>query len=113
MISLGPVDHRFAYFYETQIVEVAWPLKAVDVPLDAEYFCFTRRPQDTDQVRYDGRGRRLWTTPGTLPFEWEEIATVCCQRRIKKTPQPEIVIARIVGPSPVPVSIRPDQNINR
>ncbi len=86
LVSLSPIDHRFAYLYQQPIAELAWPREVDDLPPDAEYFCFMRHPCDTAQEREAGRGRSWTTTPGTLPFAWEEVATLCVERRIRDYP---------------------------
>lgn len=109
MYSFTPTDHRFAYFYEQPIAELPWPESPQDVPSDVQYFCFRRHRHDTEQVRVAGRGRTWWETPGRLPFAWEEIATVCCDRRIKETPEWLVVVGRrlpavATGPGAAPSS---------
>ena len=78
--SFGPVDHRFAYFYEDRITELPWPTDAAQVPEGVTYFCYNWHRGDTSQCRSSGRGRAWKTTSGTLPFEWELIANVNCGR---------------------------------
>jgi 4-amino-4-deoxy-L-arabinose transferase-like glycosyltransferase len=96
LVSFGTVDHRFAYLYEGFIPEAAWPIKPEDVPEGVEYFCFNRNPWHRPDRRADGRGRAKWVTLGIMPFEWEEVAVVNVERRIKDGPQPEVVIGRIL-----------------
>jgi 4-amino-4-deoxy-L-arabinose transferase-like glycosyltransferase len=96
LVSFGTVDHRFAYLYEGFIPEAAWPIKPEDVPEGVEYFCFNRNPWHRPDRRADGRGRAKWVTLGIMPFEWEEVAVVNVERRIKDGPQPQVVIGRIV-----------------
>jgi len=94
LYSFTPTDHRFAYFYEQPIAELPWPDSPQDVPSGVQYFCFRRYRHDTERVRMAGRGRTWWKTPGHLPFAWEEIGTVCCDRRIKDTPEWLVVVGR-------------------
>jgi len=96
LISFGTVDHRFAYLYDDFIPETPWPIQPEDVPEGVEYFCFNRNPWHRPDRRADGRGRAKWVTLGIMPFEWEEVAVVIVERRIKAGPQPEVVIGRIV-----------------
>jgi 4-amino-4-deoxy-L-arabinose transferase-like glycosyltransferase len=96
LVSFGTVDHRFAYLYDDFIPETAWPVKPEDVPEGVEYFCFNRNPWHRADRRADGRGRAKWVTLGIMPFEWEEVAVVNVERRIKAGPQPEVVIGRII-----------------
>ena len=81
LVSLGPVDHRFIYFYDEDVREDRWPMAVSDLSEDVDYFCFTRDTSDTPESRASGRGRRWTTTPGTLPFVWEEVATM-----LRRTP---------------------------
>lgn len=98
LVSLTPINHRFAYFYRESIAELDWPREIGDLPPDVDYFCFMRTPGDTAEERESGRGR-LWTvSPGTLPFAWEEVATVCIERRIRNEPQRVVVLGRVVKP---------------
>jgi 4-amino-4-deoxy-L-arabinose transferase-like glycosyltransferase len=104
LVSLTPIDHRFAYLYERPITELPWPLELNDLPADVEYFCFMRHPADTAKSREAGRGRSWTTTPGTLPFAWEEVATLCVERRIRNYPQRMLVLGRVVKPRQALVS---------
>jgi hypothetical protein len=98
LVSLTPIDHRFAYLYREPITELGWPLELNDLPADVEYFCFMRHPADTAQEREAGRGRTWIRTPGTLPFAWEEVATLCVERRLRNFPQRMLVLGRVVKP---------------
>jgi hypothetical protein len=98
LVSLTPIDHRFAYLYREPIAELNWPRAVNDLPADAEYFCFMRHPADTAEAREAGRGRTWTRTPGTLPFAWEEIATLCVERRLRNFPQRMLVLGRVVKP---------------
>jgi 4-amino-4-deoxy-L-arabinose transferase-like glycosyltransferase len=98
LVSLTAIDHRFAYFYGDPIAELDWPREFGDVPPGVDYFCFMRNPGDTAERREAGRGRRWTKTPGTLPFAWEEVATLCVERRIRNQPQPVVVLGRVVKP---------------
>lgn len=98
LVSLTPIDHRFAYLYREPITELSWPREVDDLPENVEYFCFMRDPQDTAQSRCAGRGRSWTTTPGTLPFAWEEVATLCIERRLRNRPQITVVLGRVTKP---------------
>jgi 4-amino-4-deoxy-L-arabinose transferase-like glycosyltransferase len=105
LVSFTAIDHRFAYFYDAPIAELEWPLDTDDLPLGVDYFCFMRNPAvDTAQEREAGRGRTWTTTPGTLPFAWEEIATLCVERKLRDRPQVHVVLARVVKPRQAIVS---------
>lgn len=98
LASLTAIDHRFAYLFHEPITELAWPLEIDDLPQDVEYFCFMRDSRDTAASRFAGRGRSWTTTPGTLPFAWEEIATLSVERRLRKGPQTTVVLGRVIEP---------------
>jgi hypothetical protein len=104
LVSLTAIDHRFAYFYDAPIAELDWPRDADDLPLGVDYFCFMRNPGDTALQREAGRGRRWTKTPGTLPFAWEEVATLCVERRLRDVPQRIVVLGRVVKPRQAIVS---------
>jgi hypothetical protein len=98
LVSLTPIDHRFAYFYAQPIAELDWPSEVDDLPADVEYFCFMRHPADTADSREAGRGRSWTRTSGMLPFAWAEVATLCVERRVRDYPQRMLVLGRVVKP---------------
>jgi 4-amino-4-deoxy-L-arabinose transferase-like glycosyltransferase len=98
LVSLSPIDHRFAYYYETPITEISWPKSVDGLPPDVDYFCFMRNPGDKAASRRAGRGRTWATTPGTLPFAWEEIASICVERRFRDGPQRSVILGRVTRP---------------
>lgn len=104
LVSLTPIDHRFAYYYGKSIRELGWPRTVDDVPADVEYFCFMRWPGDTAIARAAGRGRTVYTTPGTLPFAWEEVTAICSDRRPDLATATFIVLGRVVRPIRAEVS---------
>jgi 4-amino-4-deoxy-L-arabinose transferase-like glycosyltransferase len=114
LVSLTPIDHRFAYLYKQPITELAWPTQVADLPANVEYFCFMRHPVDTAEKREAGRGRTWTTSPGTLPFAWEEVATLCVERRVRDYPQRMLVLGRVIQPRIAQVSdaTRPQRSIN-
>ena len=104
LVSLTPIDHRFAYLYRQPIAELDWPEKVDDLSPNVDYFCFMRAPDDTALEREAGRGRSWTTTPGMLPFAWQEVATLCVERRIRDYPQRTVVLGRVVHPRTAMVS---------
>jgi 4-amino-4-deoxy-L-arabinose transferase-like glycosyltransferase len=98
LVSLSPIEHRFAFYFGQPIVELDWPLQVNDVPANVDYFCFMRNPSDTAASRISGRGRSWSTTPGTLPFAWEEVASICNEREVSGDRPRSIVVGRIVRP---------------
>jgi 4-amino-4-deoxy-L-arabinose transferase-like glycosyltransferase len=96
LVSFTPVEHRFAYYYETPIAELEWPLSVRDVPHDVEYFCFIRSPGDTAESRIAGRGRTWTRTSGSLPFAWQEIAALNAERSFKD--KRTVVVGHVIRP---------------
>jgi 4-amino-4-deoxy-L-arabinose transferase-like glycosyltransferase len=98
LVSFSPIEHRFAFYYPQPIAELDWPLTTSDVPPDVDYFCFMRNPGDTATSRASGRGRSVTTTPGTLPFAWEEVTSLCSERVVSGESPRSVVLGRIVRP---------------
>ena len=96
MVSFAPIDHRFCYYYQQFIEELDWPESMAEVPDDIEYFCIDRHGSDTAEVRSAGRGRSWTKISGTLPFKWEEVARVPCDRRISGESKDDVIIGRIL-----------------
>lgn len=95
LVSLGRVYHRFAYSYGVPIPQVAWPRESDELPAEVTYFCFDRRPGDTPQARATSDGRLSTTTPGTLPFEWEEVARIECDPRHRAVHDRTVIVGRV------------------
>lgn len=104
LVSLSPIDHRFAFYFGEPIEEIAWPRALGDLPANVEYFCFMRNPGDTAQARRSGRGRSWQDTPGTLPFAWEEIDAICTDRQPDSKAPMMVVLGRVVRPLRAEVS---------
>jgi 4-amino-4-deoxy-L-arabinose transferase-like glycosyltransferase len=98
LVSFSPIEHRFAYYYRDVIGEFNWPLTTDQVPEDVEYFCFMRTPGDTAMERAAGRGRTWYKTPGTLPFEWQEITSVCVERQVYDDNPRVVVLGKVIRP---------------
>lgn len=107
LVSLGRVYHRFAYSFDEPIRQVDWPLAPADLPVDVEYFCFDRRPGDTDQSRSGSDARVPYSTPGTLPFQWEEVATIHCDPVQRPVHNRTVVIGRRVRAKMIATSATP------
>jgi 4-amino-4-deoxy-L-arabinose transferase-like glycosyltransferase len=104
LVSFSPIEHRFAYYYGGPIAELDWPRAIDDLPAELEYFCFMRNPGDTAERRAAGRGRTWTTTPGTLPFAWQELDAICVERRLRDEPQRTVVLGCVVRPLRAAVS---------
>jgi len=99
LVSFGAIHHRFCYYYGDTIAQLRWPERTEDVPAGVDYFCFAHHRNDTPQRRAEGRGRTWSTTPGTLPFAWQEIARVPCESRLRSVHHNTVIIGRIIGPT--------------
>jgi 4-amino-4-deoxy-L-arabinose transferase-like glycosyltransferase len=95
LVSLGRVYHRFAYCYHSPIRQIPWPLAAGEFPPNVTFFCFDRRPGDTDQMRSGSDNRIGMTTPGTLPFEWDTIAEIPCDPVKRSQHHRTVVVGRV------------------
>lgn len=80
LVSFGLVSHLFLFHYEDDVELLPWPEQAADVPHDVEYFCI-------NVVR---------NVHPPLPFAWEPVATVNCDRTLRAEPIEWIVIGRRV-----------------
>lgn len=76
LVSFGRAHHPFVYYYGQTIAWLDWPKSAAGDR--HEYFCF-----------HSVRGRRK-----PLPFEWEEIAVVRCDRYFRSEPVDAMIIGR-------------------
>jgi hypothetical protein len=94
LVSLGPIAHRFAYYYGAPIEQLDWPTTADEVPEGVDYFCFDVHRGDTPERRANGRGRQWHSTSGTLPFAWEMVAEIPCDPLRRADPDVTVVIAR-------------------
>jgi hypothetical protein len=114
LVSFSPVEHRFVYYFQNSVAELDWPTKLTDAPIDTDYFCFMRHPADTAASRISGRGRTPYTTPGTLPFAWEEITSICVERQLYNDDPRTVVLGRIVRPlRPVVSDVTVPQSLAR
>lgn len=95
IVSLGPVNARFAFHYRSFIPELAWPRDSADLPADVEYFFMMQYASDPPDVHSVGRGRSWTEVPAALPFEWEEVARIPCARRLTTNPEHMLVLARV------------------
>jgi 4-amino-4-deoxy-L-arabinose transferase-like glycosyltransferase len=83
IVSLGEIDPLFAYHYRDTIPVVAWPKTASEVTPEVEYFAFV---EPTDG-------------PARIPFAWQPVSTVSCERNQTATPRRLVRIGRrIEGP---------------
>jgi 4-amino-4-deoxy-L-arabinose transferase-like glycosyltransferase len=78
LVSFGPVHHIFAYHYGQTIPRLPWPANEQQVRADSEYFCFSPDVQ---------AGREL-------PFAWEQVAIVSCERFRQARPEQRMIVGR-------------------
>lgn len=104
LVSFSPIEHRFAYYYGDSITEIDWPQNVDQLPPGVDYFCFMRQPGDTAKARAAGRGRTWYKTPGTLPFDWQEIMSICVERQVYDDSPRTVVLGRVVRPLRATVS---------
>jgi hypothetical protein len=80
LVSFGPIHHLFAYHFRDPITLRDWPKSEVGAAGRVDYFCFERA---------DAR---------PLPFPWEKIAEISCDRDRSPAPEEVIVVGRRVAP---------------
>jgi 4-amino-4-deoxy-L-arabinose transferase-like glycosyltransferase len=78
LVSFGPVSHLFAYLYRDPIPLLPWPAQADDLGTKTTYFCFDR----------------LGGAPVSIPFAWEVVAVISCDRYRTPIPQYVVVVGR-------------------
>jgi hypothetical protein len=84
LVSFGQIHHLFAYYYHEPIAYCPWPIDADgnSLPGDNDYFCF-----DQSEERPSRK----------LPFAWEPVAVVSCDRMWRETPKDAVVIGRRIS----------------
>lgn len=80
LTSLGPAHHMFNFYYATPVQQVPRLLSAEQAPRVGEYFCFA---QNRDEPQ-----------PVAIPFDWEPITTISCDRARYREPIDMVVVAR-------------------
>lgn len=78
LVGFGEVHHLFAYYYESPVEGRDWSRIGLDD--DFEYFCF----YDLEVLRPRAR----------IPFAWEPIATIPCERYKREPSRFNMVVAR-------------------
>lgn len=82
LISIEKLHHGFLFHYGEPIKLIPHPIQANDVPADLEYFAIHTHDSD----------------PPPLPFAWEEIDVITCERYRRDNPRVRIHIGRKVNP---------------
>ena len=86
LVSFGRVHHLFAYYYQQAIPQLP-ALENAAAAEGVEYFCFAENREDP--------------IPVTIPFEWERVLTVSCDRARRADPIDRVVIGRRRVSTPV------------
>lgn len=74
--SFGLIHHYFAYHYREPISMRSWPQSSADVK-PGNYFCYDREHEKD-----------------SMPFAWEEVAVISCDRKYRPKPLVEVIIGR-------------------
>jgi len=86
LVSFSPIHHLFAYHFQDPIGLRDWPKNAEDPSGQVDYFCFER------------------TDPRPLPFAWERIAEISCDRDRTPAPEEVVIVGRRLAPMPGEIS---------
>jgi hypothetical protein len=78
LVSFGPAHSLFAYFYHDPIELRKWPTADVQSDFSFTYFCFLQTGSQRPH----------------LPFPWEEVAVIPCDRKLRPDPINQMVVGR-------------------
>lgn len=78
LVSFGILHHKFTFVYRDVIPPIPWPTSNKDLPVDITYFCFHKYDEE----------------PISLPFAWEPIAVVNCDRNQCDRPYDRVIVGR-------------------
>jgi hypothetical protein len=81
LVSFGRVHHLFAWYYEDAVTLEPLQSNVAPADSDAEYFCFSVDPG--------------FPTP-SIPFAWEPITEVSCERARSDKPLAKVIVGRRV-----------------
>ena len=98
IFSLGPIHHRFVWYYGKPIKCVPWPQKPDDMPSNATYFLMEWSLGDTAEWRSYGAGLPEAPAPGALPFAWERVAFLPCDPDKTDNPVSGVILGRVLSP---------------
>jgi 4-amino-4-deoxy-L-arabinose transferase-like glycosyltransferase len=79
LMSFGQVHHLFAYYYGEPIELQKLGKSRRATPMSGSYFCFAVDPH---------------YTPPIIPFEWETVAEISCERTHSPHPANKVVVGR-------------------
>lgn len=83
LVSFGRMHHVFLYYYGESIRSLPMPVSEDDVPVDVDYFAIHTHNSE----------------PPLLPFAWQEIDVITCDRYRREQPRVRIHIGRKIGKS--------------
>jgi 4-amino-4-deoxy-L-arabinose transferase-like glycosyltransferase len=86
LVSFDELYHLFPYYYRDHIPRLNWPTSASDLPAGVTYFCFNAWPVKEDDPPY--------APPQPLPFAWEPVALINCDRNYHPRADWIVVVAR-------------------
>jgi 4-amino-4-deoxy-L-arabinose transferase-like glycosyltransferase len=86
LVSFGFAHHQFVYYFGDRIKAQPWPDGSSDWDPRVRYFCFPRR---------------LGGVEREVPFAWEQIAEISCERYPMQYPRTTMVIGRRVDAPPM------------
>ncbi len=79
LVSLGPVHHLFAYYYQDPIELKKLSRRREVPPVDATYFCFSIDP----------------SVPAVeISFPWQRIAEISCERARSSQPKVKVIVGK-------------------
>ncbi len=80
LVSFGPIHHLFAFHFHDPIDRQDWPITETTLAGQMDYFCFDRNRSQA------------------IPFAWEEIAAISCDRDRTDNPDEVVIVGRrLVG----------------
>jgi 4-amino-4-deoxy-L-arabinose transferase-like glycosyltransferase len=91
LVSFGFAHHLFAYYFGEPIKVQSWPDGGSDWDPRVRYFCFHRRLAGFERE---------------VPFAWEQVAEISCERYWMQYPRTTMVIGRRIDAPPLVVSAR-------
>jgi 4-amino-4-deoxy-L-arabinose transferase-like glycosyltransferase len=79
LMSFDPVHHLFAYYYAEPIELQRLGKNRLATPMSGSYFCFAVDPHYTRPI---------------IPFAWETVAEISCERTQSEHPASKVVVGR-------------------
>lgn len=79
LVSFSKVHHLFSFYYQEHIPIVPLPKAEAELPDDFTYFCFD-----------------AGVTEPSLPFPWERVAVINCDRNVRAVPLDTVVVGRLL-----------------